>query len=401
MNFARKTRISFFLLIPAIIVIFVFAVAAQSGSGGSVRQEGKSNQRPNTRPAQTPTPQPEITEDPEMTAEEIADIIRVETGLVTVPVRVMDRKNRFIGGLQQGDFRVYENGVEQDIAHFSNESQPFTVALVLDMSYSATFKIADIQLAAIDFINQLRPEDRVTVISFDEEVHVLCPVTNDRKEIFRAIKQTKISTGTSLYEAVDISVNQMLRDVEGRKAMVLFTDGVDTTSRSAYDRDNLNDVLELDILIYPIRYDTFADVQSLKNRTIIRPPTGTSLPTPTTFPKPGGLPIPVESLPTIGTPDSKGTTEAEYAHAEEYLDQLAERTGGRMYLATTFGNLNSAFARIASELREFYSIGYYPLEMAKPGSTLKLKVQVDRPGTAVRAKNRYIVPDRETEKSRN
>jgi VWFA-related protein len=106
---------------------------------------------------------------------------------VSVPVRVMDKKGRFIGGLAQENFKVFEDGAEQEIALFSNEHEPFTVALVIDMSYSTTFKITEIQNAAIAFIDQLRPQDRVMVISFDEDVHMLCEATNDRQAVYRAI----------------------------------------------------------------------------------------------------------------------------------------------------------------------------------------------------------------------
>src|SRR6185295_1363973 len=115
-----------------------------------------------------------------------------------------------------------------------------------------TFKIGEIQSAAIAFIDQLRPQDKVMVVSFDEEVHMLCEATSDRKEIYRAIRSTKIATGTSLYEAVDLVMNHRLRSIEGRKAIILFTDGVDTTSRRANDFGNIDDARELDALIYPI-----------------------------------------------------------------------------------------------------------------------------------------------------
>ena len=138
------------MLTAAILVagIFTVAVGAQSRS-----VEPRSNTKSNARPNERPTPAPENSN--ETTTEElgevIGEVIRIETGLVTVPVRVVDRNGRFVGGLGQDDFRVFENGTEQSIEHFSNESQPFTVALVLDMSYSATFKIADIQTAAMAF----------------------------------------------------------------------------------------------------------------------------------------------------------------------------------------------------------------------------------------------------------
>ncbi|MEO7658563.1 MAG: VWA domain-containing protein, partial [Pyrinomonadaceae bacterium] len=312
------------------------------------------------------------------------DVIRVSTQLVAVPVRVMDRKGRFIGGLGKENFRVFENGTEQEVALFSNEHQPFTVALVLDMSYSAKFKIADIQSAAIAFIDQLRPQDKVLVVSFDGDVHVLCEATGDRRVIYRAIRSTKIATGTSLYEAVDLVMNNRLRQLDGRKAVILFTDGVDTTSRRSSDYQNLHDAMELDSLIYTIRYDTFADVQNMKNGTVVPAPPKISIPTT----QPSGVPLPV-LLPTIGTPSSQGTTREEYEKAAEYLDQLALRTGGRQYDATSVGNLADAYSKIASELREFYTVGYYPVEERRDGKSTNIKVKVDKEGVVVRSREGF------------
>ena len=226
------------------------------------------------------------------------------------------------------------------------------------MSYSTLFKIEEIQLAAIAFIDQLKPNDKVTVISFDEEIHIHSAPTSDRKELYRAIKQTKIATGTSLYETMDLAMNQTLRAIEGRKAIVLFSDGVDTTSRSSHDMANLRDSMEIDVLIYPIRYDTFADVQRMKDKPIIRKPDNTTMRTPPTVPtsrQKGGLPFPMPE-PMIMTPGDKGTTVEEYAHAEEYLNQLADRTGDVLSCKHLI-NLTNAFQKIAGELREFYSIG--------------------------------------------
>lgn len=333
--------------------------------------------KPNDRTA-TPTPTPAPTKPQEVAnAYESEDVIAVDTSLVTIPVRIIDRKNRFVGGLKQENFKVFEDNVEQEIAYFTNEAQPFTVALVLDMSYSTTFKISDIQAAAISFIDQLRPEDKVIVISFDEEVHMLCEATSDRGTIYRAIRSTRVSTGTSLYEAVALTMNDRMRRITGRKAIVLFTDGVDTTSTNSHDMANIRDAQELDVLIYPIRYDTFADVQSMKNKSTI------DLPFPGK-PKPTGRPS--------GTADQKGTTLEEYKAAEDYLNKLADFTGGTLHLASTVGNLNNAFTKIASELREFYSLGYYPKSEGVPGKTRRIKVRVDQPSVAIKARDSYVVP---------
>lgn len=340
---------------------------------------GRGSDKPNSRPAPLPTPTPTPEPDPDFVADAADDdeVVAVDTRLVTIPVRVLDRRNRFIGGLKQDNFKVFEDNVEQEIAYFTNEAQPFTVALVLDMSYSTVFKINEIQSAAISFIAQLRPEDKVMVISFDEDVHMLCEATSDRATIYRAIRSTRIATGTSLYEAVDMTMNDRMRSIKGRKAIVLFTDGVDTTSMRSNNGDNLRDAMELDALVYPIRYDTFADVQAMKNKTIV------DLPTP-------GKPIP--QIPVIRTSSDKGTTAEEYKAAEEYLDRLATFTGGTVHLASTLGNLNKAFTKIASELREFYSLGYYPTSEGVPGKMRRIKVKVDQINVAVRARDSYVVP---------
>jgi Ca-activated chloride channel homolog len=381
----------------AYVALFLCAVFALTAPAQSRRvPPGKPNGKPNERPPAlkaepTPTPTPTIASNAgdDGGATENGDVESVETRLVTIPVRVIDRKNRFIGGLQKESFKVFEDNIEQEIAYFTNEAQPFTVALVLDMSYSTTFKIAEIQSAAISFIDQLRPDDKVLVISFDEDVHILCEATNHRGTIYRAIRSTRIATGTSLYDAVGMTINDRMRTIKGRKAIVLFTDGVDTTSRRSNDYENLRDALELDALIYPIRYDTFADVQSMKNKTIIDlPGSKPKAPTGGGSPYPGSIP----GVPTTRTANDKGTTVEEYKAAEEYLNQLAERTSGRIYLASTFGNLNSAFTKIASELREFYSIGYYPEKEGPPGKMHRIKVRVDQPNVAVRARDSYVVP---------
>lgn len=358
---------------------------AQSGRT-EAQPEGKKNQRPVQTP--TPIPPPQLI-DPAMPGDAPAsaddgEVIKVSTQLVSIPVRVMDKKGRFISGLTKEKFKVFENGAEQELALFTNEHQPFTVALVLDMSYSTTFKISEIQNSAIAFIDQLRPNDKIMVISFDQEVRVLCEPTNDRQTIYRAIKSTKIATGTSLYEAMQLVMNERLQKITGRKAVILFTDGVDTTSRQSNSYENLRDASELDSLIYTIKYDTFADVQRMKNGTGIPQPPPITIPT--TQP---GNPFP-SILTSIGVPGSQGTTEEEYQRAGEYLDQLTNRTGGRLYEASTFMNLSDAYTKIASELREFYSIGYYPKEDRVAGKKTSVKIKVDEPNAVVRARETFI-----------
>nr|MBA3694841.1 VWA domain-containing protein [Acidobacteriota bacterium] len=341
----KKYAVVVFLAIVCLNLTVCFAQSRR------VPPYSESSDKPNKRdskPAESPTPAPIIEEPTILNNEpppiEDKDVIRVDTDLVTIPIKVSDRNGRFVGGLTKENFRVIEDETEQEIAYFSNEEQPFTVALVLDMSYSSTFKITEIQNAAMAFIAQLRPLDKVMVVSFDEQIHLLCNPTTDRKALQMAIKGTKIASGTSLYDAVDLVINNAFKKVSGRKAIVLFTDGVDTTSYHAFAVNNLSDALELDALVYPIQYDTYSDVQAIKSKpVVVAPPTNNPYPVPTTSTR-NPLPFPLP-LPTgRATPNSQGTSTEDYRKAVEYLSDLADRTGGRVYKASTTANLALAFS---------------------------------------------------------
>ena len=386
----------FFIISLAIICLNFNINFAQSRSASP---DSTNNHKANKRPPQTQTsPTPQVVEDDDPNTTNIERIetystdpnegvIGIDTKLVTIPVKISDRRGRFIGGLTKEDFSIEEDSVPQEIAFFSNEEQPFTVALVLDMSYSSTFKINEIHSAALAFISQLRPNDKVMIVSFDEEVHVLTSPTNDREVLQRAIKSTQVASGTSLYEAVDVIFKEKFKRISGRKAIVLFTDGVDTTSRRANDLTNKRDALEFDALIFPIQYDTFADVQAIKNKPVIIPPTMPS-PIPSKNKSPFPFPIPTGG---VGTPSSQGTSAEDYKRADEYLNEMANRTGGSLYKANTTANLAKAFSDIAAELRQFYSLGYYPVDEAQEGKRRKIKVRVNKTGLTVRARDGYVV----------
>lgn len=369
------------ILLAVLVSLATINVAAdgQSRRVQPTDQSQKTNRRPDPAPTPTPAASPSSTPEPlaptpkvSVPAVDEGEVIKIDTEIVTVPVRAVDKNNRFVTGLTKDDFKVFDEGVPQEIAMFSSESAPFTVALVLDMSFSAKFMAEDIHASALSFIEQLRPADKVMVVSFDEQIHLLCEPTSDRAEIGRAIRSARINYGTSVYDAMQ-TVMERMGKIGGRKAIVLFSDGVDTSSKLANDYSNIGDAMELDAMIYPIRYDTYNEVQAMKNGGVVIGGRST----------PGGLP------PMVGTMSSRGTTREEYDRADRYLDGLSLRTGGRLYQATTIGSLSSAFAKIASELREYYSIGFYPSKEKARGKQYKIKVKTDRPGISVKAKDSY------------
>ncbi len=232
----------------------------QSGSSQSTRPSrppvlGGATRDPNE---QKPTTPQQKDAGPEEIGE--GDVVRVETTLVSIPVSVMDRDGKYIPDLRKEDFRVWEDGVEQQVAYFASTEKPFTVALVIDTSGSTKYKLDEIQDAAITFVDQLRPEDRVMVVSFNDKIRVLSQPTNDRAALRDAIRRTDAGSGTRLYDAVDTIINQYFNRIDGRKALVLFTDGVDTTSQQATYESTLRDAEELDALIYPVEYDTTGDM---------------------------------------------------------------------------------------------------------------------------------------------
>src|SRR5215204_617293 len=212
-----------------------------------------NNRAPQPQQDQTPSGPEEV---------DAGDIIKVNTTLITIPVSVMDRDGRYVPNLQKEEFRIWEDGIEQEVAFFQSVDKPFSVVLMLDTSPSTQFRLEDIQDAAIAFVNQLRPDDKVMVVSFNDDIKILSDFTTDRTKLQRAINRSKTDDGTRLYDAVDMVINQQLSRVSGRKAIVLFTDGVDTTSRRANYESNVMDAQELDALIYPVQYDTSSDMNA-------------------------------------------------------------------------------------------------------------------------------------------
>jgi len=344
----------------------------------------KAGSAPDTSPASASDPAGVADAGPEEVGE--GDVVRVNTSLVTVPVSVLDRQGRFIPNLQREDFRVFENGVEQSIAYFEPAEKPFTVALLLDTSASTHFHLNEIREAAITFAKQLRPQDRVLIVSFNDEVLLLTEVTNDLNLIETVIEEG-VNTGNStrLYDAVDLTIKERLNKIKGRKAIVLFTDGVDTSSQQATYQTTLREVEELDALIYPIQYDTSDYRQAMQG-------VGTGSVTVTTTRR-GifGTSTSQQTYTVNNGPPMPGTSKADYDRADQYLHALADKTGGRLYQANDTAQLAQAFSRIAEELRRQYSLGYYPkTDTAESSARREIKVRVRQPNLAVKARDGYM-----------
>lgn len=308
-------------LICSICLAGAIAGVSLTRSGG---QHGVRRTTPNTPPKTNPTPRvtPEPTPAPtiELSIDEQkgdlkdepqdVESLKTDTNLVTVPVIATTRDGIYIPDLRQEEFSVVEDGRQQEIAFFATVNAPFHVVLMLDTSASTEGKLAEIKRAAATFVEQLQTADRVKVISFDNELRELCDFTNDHTLLRNAIYKTVSGQGTRLYDAFELALRS-IRKIKGRKAIVLFTDGMDYHSADATFDGSLRGLDEEGVVVYPIRYETRAQTEriardamedpgpQLPTRDVIRrAPPGTTAPT-----FPGDDP---DTVPTTGQPRTTG-----------------------------------------------------------------------------------------------
>lgn len=270
------------------------------------------------------------------------DTLRLNTLLVSVPVVVKDLNNRFVAGLTQQDFVITEDGVQQEISGFSSAEAPISVALLLDASLSTKEWVEEIKDTAREFAGQLTTKDKVMVVSFDAKVHFLSDFLSDRSDIRKVIRSRNIRAdkkeiGTALFDAVQSTVQEKLAPVNGRKAIVIFSDGIDTASRHANLSAAQDAVANLGASCYTIQY-------------------------------PG--------------------IRSDYG----FLDSLARLTGALHFSAESVTNADSAFASIAEELRFQYTLSYYSKNDRRDGLSRKITVRVNRPGVSVRSREGYRTP---------
>lgn len=309
---------------------------------------------------------------------EIADgeVLRIESALVVLPVSVKDRDGRAVSDLKKEDFKIYEAGVEQEVAYFAPVDEAFTVVLMLDTSSSVWKKLDKIKDAAAKFVGHLKSEDRVMVISFAHRMTIHCEPMNDRERLFKIIHGIGKGMSTHLYAAVQDVMTKQLTKIKGRKAVVLFTDGADESGDQTARR-TLHYAEELDALVYTIRFDTY----DKRLEAIMQAQRAISL---------AGLLSPLLAPPTsAGKPESLSDA---YERGERFLRDLAAVTGGNYFEANpNLRDLDQAFTQIAEQLRHQYSLGYYPRPRGRPGERRYVRVRAERSGVAVNSRGSYIL----------
>lgn len=365
--------------------------------------------------------------------------IKIPTTLVNVPVIVTDRYGRFATGLDRGDFSVREDGVVQKVEDFSSTEAPFNVALLIDTSRSTQNKLGAIRKAALAFIKQLQPNDRVMIVTFDERVRFISEFTNNRSELERAVKSLKSSYLTSLYDAIYQTITEKMSKIQGRKAIVVLSDGVDTASKKGSFENALELVAATGIISYAIQYETRNDGgpvmkplllpnihsnsfapkfsgSSLRWQDVAKPSQQSKPESESKEPSQPIINIPRPKLSIFGSeplsspqpatpspappsiPSTRINSQIQqpirdrYLIAADFLRSLALQSGARYIRAENIENTSFAFQLIAEELRHQYTLTYVSTNEQRDGKYRAIAVNVNHPDLVARARLGYRVP---------
>jgi VWFA-related protein len=325
-----------------------------------------------------------------------AGTIRLNTDLVTVDAIVTDRDgNRISGVLKASDFVIHEDGVRQTINSFSATDAPFNLVLLLDTSGSASHEVELMRRAALRFLDELRPRDRVAVIQFSKDVELLKDLTSERAEIEEALRLLKPGTGTSFYDSLKLAIDEVFKGVEGRKAVVALSDGVDSFGYTTFEQI-LTEIESSNVLTYFLELDTEEFTQAGMARDcsdeshfeFSRKQFKKYL---TEYGKDAMM---SENQPhcMLSRLERMQINRRLYESARRELREMADKTGGRVYPVKDLRQLEPAYSQIAAELRTYYSMSYYPTNEKHNGKWRTLRVKVNRPGFVAKTRPGYRAP---------
>jgi len=287
-------------------------------------------------------------------AKEDDDVIKLNTRLVNLNIKVMDRSGRNPRGLSREDFLVLEDGIPQDIAYFEPVDAPVNLVLLLDLSGSIGSKLDLVRKAAKKFVESLGRDDRMAIASFTLRFKLVSGFTTDRGLLKDRIDAMRRPGGDTAFYDASWSAFDLLREVkEARKALVILTDGVDSSdipdeegSRRSFDQ-LMERAVEEDVSVYPIYFDTEPEVSD------------------------------------------SGYTPRVFARARKQLEALADQTGGTYFKVSRGDDLNGVYARVGEELRTLYSLAYVPKDTRRDGRWRKVSITVNRPGVVGRTRRGY------------
>lgn len=305
---------------------------------------------PKKRTEDAPPPPPV----PPKKVEDVPDYsLKVNVPLVNVDVLVTTKDGQFVPGLKQENFRVLEDGVPQNVSHFTVSKAPITAVLLVEFaSTNYVFMIQALQ-ASYAFANTLKKEDWVAVAYYDMQPHILVDFTQDKRAVYGALNQLRIPgfSETNLFDALYDTLDRLDR-VEGKKYVILVTTGIDTFSKLTLDKIMKKIKDTKDVTIFPI------SVGFIVREYCETHPGGCR--------NAHGMGIPVGNM--------------DYLQGDNEMRTFAAMTGGRAYFPRFEGELPELFGDISNDIRNQYTISYSPTNSKLDGTYRKLKVQVVAPG---------------------
>ena len=305
--------------------------------------------------------------------EDVDDVLRVKTEEVLLPVSVRDSKGGPVSGLGAESFFIYDNGVRQEIASFNRERIPANIVLLLDASGSVFSQMRFIREAAKGFIEGLHKEDRVSVMQFADKVELLQDWTSaaNSQPLLKSLDwRYRAGESTAFYEGLYLAAHEQLSRVEGRRLIIVLTDGIDTVGeRHASYANALDAVRSAEATVYVVSL-TASLRELLRERTR-------------------------GSFRRILAGGYDPRQVARYLSlieaSEKLLTGLSEQTGGRIFLPIRDEDLSPAYGAIAEELRTQYIITYQPRPRARAGTWRPVRVLVSPGGYEVAARRGYTV----------
>ncbi len=274
-------------------------------------------------------------------------MLRMNVDMVLVPVTVTDPMNRLVTGLEQEDFKVYENGGQQKIRSFASEDAPVSIGIIFDLSGSMTTKLMRAKASILQFIKTANPEDEFFVVGFNDRPELIEDFTSSVDDIQSRLATVRSGHRTALLDAIYYSMMKMKDARHERKALLIVSDGGD--NRSRYTEGEVRaQVREEDVELYSIGiFDPYA-----------------------------------------ATPEERA--------GPALLNELSEETGGRMYRVDDVSEMGDIAEKISTELRNQYVIGYTPKDLTRDGKWRKVKVKLDPPAglppLTVHARTGYYAP---------
>ena len=265
---------------------------------------------------------------------------KATTQIVSVPSTVLDSQGRLVPNLEQDQFTILDNGKPQEITFFQNETQPFTVVVMLDYSASMTSSLDLLRAAAEQFLLRMLPQDKGQVGAFSDKIEFSGTFTNDRDDLISALRDLQYGNPTRLWDAVDSSID-MLKAVDSRKVVLVFTDGDDTYSKAGFGTV-LDHAKQNEVMVYAIGLQS----QYFNGQRVVR------------------------------------------SQPDRSLRKIADETGGGYFELKKTDELAPTFTRVAQELHSLYSLGFSPASL--DGKEHKLEVRMKQAGMNARARKTYI-----------